>query len=189
MFSPSPGEPGEGAYAQGLGFKFVVEPLGPELPDDGSNFSDPLPALALPTDLNSTDAYLLAQSLLSTDPDLSSKYGLSSGGFDSSGMSLIDPSGENDWFIPYLRSGSYTGAFLLSAHYGILEEATWDEAGDLSSDLSDLLGQYQGIESGYYPNDNPVDGSVPEASCLTLAAIGTVLFGLKRRRPSRMPRS
>ena len=32
IFNPSPGEPGEGAYAQGFGYKFVVEPLGPELP-------------------------------------------------------------------------------------------------------------------------------------------------------------
>ena len=182
IFNPSPGEPGEGAYAQGVGYKFVVEPLGPELPDDGSNFSDPLPALTLPTDLDANAAYLLAQSLLASDSDLNSKYGLSGGGFDSSAMSLLEPSGENDWFIPYLRGGSYTGAFLLSAEYGILESASWDEAGELSSSLSDLLGQYQGIEAGFHPNDNPIDGQVPEASGLALAAIGMVLCSLKRRR-------
>ena len=187
IFNPSPGEPGEGAYAQGLGYKFVVEPLGPELPDDGSNFSDPLPALPLPTNLDSTSALALAQLILAGDSDLSSKYGLSGGGFDSSGMSLLDPSGENDWFIPYLRGGNYTGAFLLSAEYGMLESASWDEVGELSSSLSDLLGQYQGIEAGFYPNDNPIDGQVPEASSLALAAIGLVLCGVRRPRSLRTP--
>ena len=91
-------------------------------------------------------------------------------------MSLLAPSGENDWFIPYLRGGSYT-AILAHAHYGILESASWDEVGEISSSLSDLLGQYQGIESGYYPNDNPIDGQVPEASSLALAVIGMVLCG------------
>lgn len=182
IFNPSPGEPGEGAYAQGFGYKFVVEPLGPELPDDGSNFSDPLPVPALPTDLDATGALALAQAMLASDTDLSSKYGLSGGAFDGSGMSLLDPSGENDWFIPYLRGGSYTGAFLLSAEYGVLEMASWDEAVDLSSNLTDLLGQYQGIEAGYHPDDNPVNNPVPEASTLTLVAIGMVLCGARRRR-------
>ena len=36
IFNKSAGEPGEGAYAQGFGYKFVVEPIGPELPDDGT---------------------------------------------------------------------------------------------------------------------------------------------------------
>jgi hypothetical protein len=166
-----------------LGYKFVVEPIGPELPDDGTNFSDPFAAPPLLADLNAPAALALAQSLLATDSDLNSKYGLSNGAFDSSGMSLLDPSGENDWFIPYQQGGSYTGAFLLDAHYGVLEEATWDDLGDLSSSLNDLLGQYQGIEGGFHPNDNPIDGQVPEASSLAMAAIGTVLCGLKRRRP------
>jgi hypothetical protein len=179
MFTPSGGEPGEGAYASGAGFKFVVEPQGPEPLDDGLFGSDPLPAPPLAADLNATDALALAQVLLQSDSDLSSKYGLSGGGFDGSGMSLIDPAGENDWLVPYLHGGSNTGAFLISAHYGILEEASWDEAGELSSSLADLLGEYQGVEAGFHPDDNPVN--VPEASTLTLAAIGTLLFGLKRR--------
>jgi hypothetical protein len=183
MFTPSPGEPGEGAYAQGLGYKFVVEPQGPELPDDGSNFSDPLAALPLPADLNSAGALALAQSLLATDPDLNSKYGLSNGAFDSSGMSLLDPSGENDWLVPYEQGGVYTGAFLLDAHYGILEEASWDDLGETGLSLPDLLGEYQGIEGGFHPNDNPIDGQVPEASTLALVAIGGVVFCLKRQRP------
>jgi hypothetical protein len=135
--------------------------------------------------LNATDALALAQVLLQTDSDLSSKYGLSGGAFHGNNMSLIDPAGENDWFIPYLRGGNYTGAFLVSAHYAILEEASWDDAGELSSSLADLLQEYQGIEAGFHPNDNPVN--VPEASTLTLIAIGALLFGLTRQQPPRSP--
>jgi hypothetical protein len=181
MFTPSPGEPGEGAYASGVGFKFVVEPLGPELPDDGTFSGDPLPSPPLVTDLNSADALLLAQTLLATDSDLNAKYGLSGGNFDGSNMSLLAPTGEDDWFIPYEKGGIYTGAFLISAHYGILEEASWDDLGEPLTSITDLLGQYQGIEAGYHPDDNPV---VPEASTLSLVAIGTVLLGWKRRRPA-----
>jgi hypothetical protein len=179
-FNPSPGEPGEGAYAAGIGYKFVVEPQGPEPLDDGVFPSDPPPVPQLPTDLNATDALVLAQALLASDAYLSSKYGLSGGGFDSAGMALLNPAGENDWFIPYKRGTDYTGVFLLSADYGILEEASWDEAGDLSSDLNDLLQQYQGIEDGYHPDDNPVN--IPEPASYVLALAIVFAFGHGRRR-------
>jgi PEP-CTERM motif len=178
IFTASAGEPGEGAYASGVGYKFVVEPQGPELPDDGSFDSQPLEALPLLTDLDATGALALAQTTLAADLELSSKYGLSGGGFDGNHMTLIDPATENDWFIPYLRGGVYTGAFLFSAHYGILEEASWDDLGDLPTSLADLEQEYQGIEDGIHPNDNPV----PEASTLALVGIGWVVAGAKRRR-------
>jgi hypothetical protein len=61
-----------------------------------------------------------------------------------------------------------------------LEEANWDDLGDLPTSLADLEQEYQGIEDGLHPDDNPV--SVPEASTLALAAIGSVLLSGKRRR-------
>jgi hypothetical protein len=131
----------------------------------------------LPADLNAAAALALAQSTLAADPDLSSKYGLSGGAFDGNNMSLLDPATGDDWLIPYERGGVYTGEFLLSAHYGILEEASWDDLGDLPTSLSDLTLEYQGIEDGFHPDDNP---TTPEASTLVLAAIGSVLLGLKR---------
>jgi hypothetical protein len=48
-----------------------------------------------------------------------------------------------------------------------------------TTSLADLLGEYQGIEAGYHPDDNPVN--VPETSALAIAAIATVLIGPKRR--------
>src|SRR4051812_11344001 len=65
---------------------------------------------------------------------------------------------------PYQRGGVYTGAFLFSAHYGILEEASWDELGDSPTSLANLLQEYQGIEDGFHPDDNPVN--IPESSPL-----------------------
>lgn len=180
IFTLSGSEPGEGAYAQGLGYKFVVEPQGPELPDDGSFDSQLLPAPPLLVDLDGPAALALAQSTLAADPELSAKYGLSGGAFDGSNMALLDPATENDWLVPYERGGVYTGAFLLSAHYGILEEASWDDAGDLATSLANLVQEYQGIEDGFHPDDNPVN--IPEASTLALAAIGSVLLSGNRRR-------
>ena len=110
--------------------------------------------------MNAAAALALAQTTLATDSDLSNEYGLSGGEFDAAGMQLLDPAGGNDWFIPYLKSGSYTGVFMLSAHYGILEEASWDEAGETPTSLANLQLEYQGLEEGFNPNDNPV----PEAS-------------------------
>src|SRR5262249_28012688 len=107
----------------------------------------------------------------------------SGGAFDGSSMSLLDPSGENDWFVPYERGGIYTGAFLLDAHYGVLEEASWDDALEPTTSLADLLGEYQGLDGGFHPNDNPVN--LPEASALALAEIGALIVTLKKR-PARV---
>ena len=180
IFTASGGEPGEGAYASGLGYKFVVEPIGPELPDDGTFSSVPLAAPPLPTDLTAAGALAAAQAQLISS-GLSSKYGLSGGAFDPAGETLLDPSGENDWLVPYERGGVYTGDLLISAHYGILEEASWDEAGDAPFALADLVQEYQGIETGFHPDDNPVN--IPEASTFALATIGAVLTVAKRRQP------
>lgn len=180
IFTPSPGEIGEGAYASGAGFKFVVEPQGPEALDDGTFGSSMLPVPPLLTDLDGPGALSAANSLLASDADLSSKYGLSGGMFDGSHLSLLDPLGEDDWLVPYEKSGAYTGAFLISAHYGILEEASWIDAGDSSFNLTDLLGEYQGIEEGFHPNDNPTNA--PEPATCVLVAIGMLTFNASYRR-------
>ena len=179
IFTPSPGEPGEGAYAAGVGFKFVVEPQGPEPLDDGIFPSTPDAVPLLANELDAADALALAEQLLQDNSGLSSKFGLSGGSFDGDNMTLIDPNDESDWLVPYLRGAEYTGAFLISSEYGILEEASWNEAGDLSFNLSDLVQQYEAINAGWHPDDNPVN--IPEASTMTLAGIGVLLLGLKRR--------
>ncbi|HVT29481.1 MAG TPA: hypothetical protein VHE81_15805 [Lacipirellulaceae bacterium] len=186
IFTLSPGEPGEGAYASGIGYKFVVEPQGPEPLDDGTNFStpDPVPLLANP--LDATDATMLAPQLV-TDNGLSAKYGLSGGGFDAANVTLIDPAGESDWLVPYSRGGDYTGGLLISSKYGILDEAFWNDAGDLTFNLADLVAEYEAVDQGWHPVDNPVN--VPEISTLALAEIGIVLCGLKRRQPQNCPAS
>jgi hypothetical protein len=179
IFNPSPGEPGEGAYAQGIGFKFVVEPIGPEPLDDGINVSTPPAVPLLPMELNAVDALALAQQML-IDTGLSGKYGLSGGGFDASGMTLIDPSGQSDWMIPYLKGGEYTGAFLIDSKYGTLEMANWNDAEELSFMLSDLLEQYEGILAGWHPDDNPTN--VPEPASVMLALAALVVVGRRHGR-------
>jgi hypothetical protein len=185
IFNSSPGEPLEGAYAEGPGFKFVVEPEGPELLDDGSNSSDTAPVPMLANPLTSIQALTLAQQLLTDSEGLSSKYGLSGGGFDGNNVTFIGTGGTSDWLVPYLRAGDYTGAFLINSKYGILEAANWLDVGDVVYGLSSLVKQYEGINGGFFPNDNPTN--LPEAGTLTMIAIAALLVSVRRRR--RFPHS
>ncbi len=68
----------------------------------------------MPTDLTAAGALAAAQAQLISS-GLSIKYGLSGGAFDPAGETLLDPSGENDWLVPYERGGVYTGDLLISA--------------------------------------------------------------------------
>lgn len=180
FFDVSPGEPGEGAYAAGPGFKFVVEPQGPEPLDDGLFSSDTTPVPLLANPLTSVEAVTLAEQLLADNAGLSGKYGLSGGAFDGSNVSFIDSGGTSDWLVPYLRGGEVTGSFLINSLYGILEIANWTEAGEDAYDLPELVMQFQQINGGIVPFDNPVN--LPEASTLSMTLIAALMLHARRRR-------
>src|SRR5207248_275393 len=89
QFNPAPGQPGEGAYMSGTGYKFVVEPLGPESLDDGnggiySSLPAPAPFLLNPID-TPAEALAQAQAQLGLSGFLTDEAGLTGGNFDMSG--------------------------------------------------------------------------------------------------------
>ncbi|MSU58760.1 MAG: PEP-CTERM sorting domain-containing protein [Pedosphaera sp.] len=163
------------------GFKFVVERLGPELPDDGnggiySSFAAP-PAPLGGGPLNAAGAGAQAAADLAAS-DLNDEYGLSGGAFDTANEILMDPSGEGDWLVPYKRGSDYTGALLIDAETGVIEQATWLESGETPFQLSDLDDMYAGLYADFIPNDN----LVPEPGTVALALLGVALFVVRRRR-------
>ncbi len=180
-FNPAPGQAGEGAYMSGLGYKFVVEPLGPEALDDGNGgLLESVPALAplLPMQLDAPGA-LAAASAAITSGDLQNLYGLSGGAFDSANMLMIDPLDEADWFVPYVRAGEYTGAVLVSSYTGEIQQASWLEAADdVDFSLVELSQMYQDIYADISPGGNPP--FVPEPG--TLALVLLAWPALRRRR-------
>lgn len=181
IFTLSPGEPGEGNYAGGVGYKFVVEPQGPEPLDDGLFSSDPDPVPLLPSELTATEALALADQFL-VDTGLSDKYGLSSGAFDAANLTLLDPAGESDWLAPYMRGGEYSGVLLIDSKFGILEMASWNDAGEEAFVLEELVAQFEGILAGWNPNDNPINVPIPEPSGLALIGFGVLLLSATRSR-------
>jgi hypothetical protein len=180
-FNPAPRQAGEGAYLSGLGYKFVVEPLGPEDLDDGNGGTlDSVPPMAplLPMQLNAAGALALATSAV-TVGDLQNLYGLSAGAFDPANILMMDPSDEADWFVPYVRAGEYTGAVLVSSYTGEIQQASWLEAiDDVDFSLGELTQMYQDIYADVRPEGNPP--FVPEPG--TLALVLLALPVIRRRR-------
>jgi hypothetical protein len=158
-FNPAPGYPGEGQYMTGTGFKFVVEPLGPEQLDDGNGgLLESVPPLAplLPTPMTAAQAATAATTEVTTG-GLQGHLGLSGGSFDTAHVTLMDPADERDWLVPYIRGGVYTGAVLVDSYTGEVEQAMWLEAADpvASFTLTEIQVMYQDIYADILPGGNP----------------------------------
>lgn len=181
-FNPAPGQPGEGAVMSGAGFKFVVEPP-PELPDDGNGgLLDSFPDFAplLPDFIDTPSEALSAAISALAGSELKDQNGLSGGTFDLSGIALLDPTGEADWLVPYLKAGDISGTLLIDSFTGEIENASWEDVGDeFNLNLTDYVDLYEDIYAGLIPNGNPV--FIPEPTGLAFAALVGGLF-LGRRR-------
>jgi hypothetical protein len=168
----------------GPGFKFVVEPLGPEQLDDGNGgVLDSVPDLAplLAMQLDASGALAAATTAITTG-DLQNLYGLSNGTFDTANIQLMDPTYEADWLVPYLRDGAYTGAVLVSSYTGEIEQATWLDAIDGFDpfSLDELTQMYEDIFAGIIPNGNPV--TIPEPAGVTMLCLVLIRLTVVRRR-------
>lgn len=194
-FNPSPGQAGAYPAFYSPGYKFVVEPSGPEALDPGDSLNDgslPAPPTELASEISGTTALSDAISDLSANTTLSGEVGFTGGSFDSSlsDAELFTMPGDTagqqgDWLIPYDGSGGandITGGVLIDARTGVIDEATWLAPGDTESSwsLSELQGWADDESTGLEPNDNDV-AATPEPGALALLAGPLAAFGLRCR--------
>jgi hypothetical protein len=177
------------------GYKFEVEPQGPETIDTGAFDSTPAFPTELATELNAPGAEADAVSDLAGDPTLSAEPGLTGGSFDSAVADEMfitptgDTNGEGDWLVPYDGSGGIndiTGAIMIDADTGIIDEATWIDPSDPTQHpytLLDLDAMFNAEAAGNLPSDDTVP--LPEPASLASLFIGGSLL-LRRRNRSRV---
>jgi hypothetical protein len=184
-FNPAPGQAGTPPLFQVPGYKFEVEPIGPELPDDGSNgygLPTPPPPIS-PIDAGVADSDAISD--VANDPNLSTEAGLTGGSFDSAHEMFHampgDTGGEGDWLVPYDGSGGVndiTGAVLIDGDTGVIDMATWLDPSDPVSSLSlaELDSMFNDIATGVTPQDNVT----PEPTLGILLPV--MLLGLRRNK-------
>jgi len=175
--------------------KYIIEtdprgPTGPDTGDGGTENSLPAPPTDLSSELNASQADGDAISDLAANTLLDSEPGLEGGSFDSSDEMLMsdssDPSGEGDWLVPYDGSGGtddVTGALMIDADTGVIDEATWFDSSDPVSSvtLNEMDMMFEDQENGLLPDDN-----LPEPAALAILAPGLVLLAMRRRGAVRM---
>ena len=175
------------------GYKFTVEPQGPESLDTGDpSYDGSLPSAPplLGSQENGSQADTAAISDLAADSMLASEPGLHGGSFDMADEMLLqmpgDASGMGDWLVPYDGSGGVndvTGALMIDSDTGVIDEATWiDPAKDgfTNFSLANIDEWATDQASGNEPSDNGVP--TPEPGSLLLLAAGGALFALRALR-------
>lgn len=182
-------------YQTGVGYKFEVEPQGPESLDTGGpgGLDYSLPALTplLGTDLNATGADSDALSDLDAD-SLQNEPGFEGGHFDTNSADTMlmqdpnDPSIQGDWLVPYDGAGGVndvTGAILIDEDTGVIDQATWFDPSDpiQSMTLSQIDQMYQDQVNDIVEDDNVV----PEPASLGIILISSLGLGIRRRRAAR----
>ncbi len=177
-------------YQTGVGYKFEVEPQGPEAPDtggpNGSYYSLPAPPPLLGSQLSASQADGDVAPDLSAD-GLTGDF--SGGNFDMADTKLMqdpnDPSIQGDWLIPYDGSGGVndvTGAILIDENTGVIDQATWFDPTDPvpSMSLSQIDQMYQDQVNNVVENDN----SVPEPASAAMLLVGAAGLLMRRRKTS-----
>jgi hypothetical protein len=193
----------------GYGYKFTVEPQGPESLDTGDPAIDgslPSPPPLLNTQITSaanaltyanSDAFSGNSSFSSTlASDLNANGG--GGGFDPNAgdttlLQLPGEQGDGDWLVPYDGGGGTNdvqGALLIDQDTGVVDEATWITPQDnlpFGISLSELDAMMNDEVSGNEPTDNPVPQPEPGTMCLLIGG-GMLAAGrwvVRRRRVRR----
>ncbi len=191
-FNSCPGQPQtgvgtinpSGADFSVSGYKFTVDPQGPESLDTGDPFNDgslPAPPPLISPVTSSSGALAYAQSDLSTDSALAADLtlnGSGSLGLDQADAMVLTGSNETgDWLVPYDGSGGVNdviGAVLIDPLTGLIDEATWlDPSENLPNGitLSQLDDMFNDQSIGLTPNNNPT----PEPGTMALLAAGGLI--------------
>ncbi|HZZ43813.1 MAG TPA: hypothetical protein VFE58_12820 [Tepidisphaeraceae bacterium] len=188
IFSPAGGQITPNLAWTDPGYKFEVEPQGPEVIDTGDSNNDfgfPAPPSNLASAIASgvaADTAALAD--LAADGQLAADLEIAGGHFDVADamfMQTPDESGaEGDWLIPYdTAGGTISGGILIDSETGVIDEATWIDPADPNQvpySLSQLDTLFLDQEAG----DLPIDNVLPEPALTCLALLTLPL--LRRRR-------
>jgi MYXO-CTERM domain-containing protein len=133
--------------------------------------------------IDTVTAAAIATTYISTTPGLFAEFSLSSGAFNSSVFSTLtwagDSSDTEDYLLPLFSGSSITGAALVDAFSGEVEQVTWFSASDNIS-FSTLSTYYSELYAGIIPgntNGLPTPGGV---AALGLAGV----IATRRRRPN-----
>lgn len=189
------------------GYKFTVEPQGPESLDTGDPSIDgslPPPPPLLNTPITSdtgpngalmyagSDLALPLDSAIAADMNMMGSGSLDPNPSDAMLLQLGGTAisqGDGDWLVPYDGSGGTNdvqGALLIDQDTGVIDEATWLTPQDNlpGYTLSQLDSMMEAEAAGNEPNDNPVP--LPEPGTVGLLISGGVLavgrWAVRRRR-------
>ncbi len=162
LFNPSGNQPGVPLALSGAGYKFEVEPQGPEPLDDGTYDSIPPTPPELSSPLTAAQALAYATNDLAAKPYMANQPGFHNGNWDVANAMLVkysdDESSDGDWCIPYEGSGGtndVTGSVLIDEMTGALDEVIWLNPGDVVPSMT--LAQLDTMEMDEYAGIGPED--------------------------------
>ena len=182
----------QGGLPYGNQYVEVLDPQGPELPDDGTFDSEPTPLPELP-EINQPTAVADAIADLAANSEFNSKPGFENGSFDANAADDIllqeagDTGTEGDFLVPYDGTGGVndvTGFFLIDADTGVVDQATLLDAGMPHWSLAEVQQMFSQESTGDLPADDLV-ATLPEPTLLLSAAGAITLIGRRSRRATR----
>ena len=135
----------------------VVDPLAPELPDDGSQGDAlPDPPTELSSQLNALNAQADAIGDIAGDSALNGDFPIGgNNAFDSADAELLtfgdDTNGQGDWMIPYDdgpdAANNVRGFVLVDAYTGLIDQATFLDPSEPDMTLAEIQEQASDLEN------------------------------------------
>ena len=137
--------------------------------------------LRMTVPMGTAAAAAVAGSFILSKPGLASEPAFAGGGFSSSVFSTLmwtgDASETQDYLLPYLSGGNITGAAIVDAFSGEVEQVTWFSSSDTIS-FGDLSTYYDQVYAGIIPGNT---NGVPTPGSMALLALGGLIAGRRRR--------
>lgn len=133
------------------------------------------------TQIGTPAAVAFASTFIMSKPGLASEPAFAGGGFSSSLFSTLtwsgDASNTQDYLLPYLTGGNITGAAIVDAFSGEVEQVTWFSSSEAIS-FGDLTSYYERVYQGIIPGNT---NGVPTPGSMALLTLGGLIASRRRR--------